>query len=263
MTTRRVKPGQPLAIKAAEYNAILEAADAVAAGRFPGGKPRPTQTDNAAGLCWVWAQSHAAMAIGAPVVVSSSGLGDVSTDDETTLSINRQITYMTNPPNFVETVLGYPNQNVAGVTLDPAAAGGQLIRVAVAGVAWARVPRTAPFSIGIGYRNSTDADRAVSFRMLPIGHHKLLRWTSSAGAFVLVNGNNWSTINCKADTTVGAGVGAVKILQNNNTTLENSWKLTVANYSARATTNGNILICSRINDSDAIQIVNELCGVAE
>jgi hypothetical protein len=82
MTTRRVKPGQPLHIKAAEYNAMLEAADAAAAGRFEGGKPRPVPETRSAGVIRIRNDSGAAVEIGQVLGIDGSFFDAVGTATE-------------------------------------------------------------------------------------------------------------------------------------------------------------------------------------
>jgi hypothetical protein len=82
MTTRRVKPGQPLSIKAAEYNAILEAADAAAAGRFPGGKPRPIPETRSAGVIRIQNGHDSTVAIGQILGIDGSFFDPEGTDEE-------------------------------------------------------------------------------------------------------------------------------------------------------------------------------------
>jgi hypothetical protein len=86
--TRRVNPGQPLAIKAAEYNKILEAADAFAAGKFPGGAPRPVPPTRSAGVIRIQNTTGDTVPIGGVLAIDGSFF-DPAGDDTARLNFAR------------------------------------------------------------------------------------------------------------------------------------------------------------------------------
>jgi hypothetical protein len=88
MGTRRVRPGQPLKIPAAEYNSILDAADAVAAGRFSGGKPQAIPATRSAGVIRIQNTTGDTVPIGGVLAIDGSFF-DPAGDDTARLNFAR------------------------------------------------------------------------------------------------------------------------------------------------------------------------------
>jgi hypothetical protein len=253
---KKVRPNQPLTIEANDWNRVVDFAS-----REPETKNDKLPTNDP--CIWVYASTNRALTIGAPVVLTAPG--SLSGDVETQRQFDRNFIYQANDPNFgVSTVAsGYPN-GLVGVTIEPAAASGSVIKVAIGGIAWARF-KGADFSgvIGnaVGFLDTTDSENTTHHRSFPLGHHLLLSRTAK-GAFVNVNGNMQRGCFALADTSVIAfGSGTVKLLPPASNTPVATWLVRTTNRSQRSTTNGNILWIQPVSGSNEVAVIQEFCSV--
>ncbi len=253
---RKVRRGQAIAVPAKDWNRVVDVAN-----RLP--ESEPQRVGNNDPCIWVYASTNRALTIGAPVVLTAPG--SLSGDVETQRQFDRNFIYQANDPNFgVSTVAsGYPN-GLVGVTIEPAAASGSVIRVAIGGIAWARF-KGADFSgvngNAVGFLDTSDSENTTHHRSFPLGHHLLLSRTAK-GAFVMVNGNMQRGCFALADTSVLAfGSGTVKLLPPTSNTPVATWLVRTSNRSQRSTTNGNILWIQPVSGSNEVAVIQEFCSV--
>lgn len=142
---------------------------------------------------------------------------------------------------------------INGVTLEPIKST-KHGRVAIAGMAWARVDGSA--SGRLGPLVNTHADHRTKFRSYPLGPHAVITGTTN-GCFAMLNYNQPQFWVGKAVTSVPS-----------NTTGEcfvgvstDGPRFRAVNRTGRATTSGNLLYFAVGHDS-SIEIIQEVCPVA-
>ncbi|TWU39316.1 hypothetical protein [Novipirellula artificiosorum] len=158
MTARRVNPGDPLKIKAAEYNRLLRAADAVAQSRFDGAAPRQDRLHLNASVLRVYNDSDVTIPIGGNVAMESV-IPDPDTD---VVKAARDTTLRVVVPN------GESYRGKIAVAVEPIAPG-RIGRVVVDGVAVAQV------NVIESWHNMADLSGSVSdLRSAPDGTAQIL-----------------------------------------------------------------------------------------
>jgi hypothetical protein len=128
---RRVRPGDEITIAAADYNRLLDAAEAHARDRLPGGKQRPAPVHRDAGLVRIQNKTASAVPMGGVLAISGP-VADPETNAEAAARFVREFAALGVAPTVDDHV------GQIAVTIEPIAADA-VGRAVIDGIAAARV----------------------------------------------------------------------------------------------------------------------------